>query len=68
MNIGMTFSLIPLPTPQILPARRYASAGTSYGPVSVTSWSSIETVERIWNFVPNSGLRNRNGISTVETS
>jgi len=35
MNIGMTFSLIPLPTPQILPARRYASAGTSYGPVSV---------------------------------
>ena len=35
----------------ILPARRYASAGTSYGPVSVclsvTSWCSIETDERI---------------------
>ena len=36
-----------------LPAQRYASAGTSYGPVSVcvclsvTSRSSIETAERI---------------------
>jgi len=32
-----------------LPARRYASAGTSYGPVSVsvTSQCSVETVERI---------------------
>jgi len=34
-----------------LPARRYASAGTSYGPVSaclsVTSRSSVETAERI---------------------
>jgi len=43
-----------------LPARRYASAGTSYGPVSVsvTSQCSVETVERIglvflaWDFFP----------------
>jgi len=27
-----------------LPARRYANAGTSYGPVSVTSRCSIEVV------------------------
>ena len=35
----------------LVPARRYASAGTSYGPVSVylsvTSRSSVETAERI---------------------
>jgi len=30
-----------------LPARRYASAGTGYDPVSVTSRCSIETVMRI---------------------
>jgi len=35
---------------RFLPAQRYASAGTSYGlvSVSVTSRCSIETVERIW--------------------
>jgi len=36
---------------QFLPARRYASAGTSYGPLSVclcvTSRSSVEAAERI---------------------
>jgi len=46
----LLFFLLPFSVP-FLPARRYASAGTSHGPVSaclsVTSQSSIETAERI---------------------
>jgi len=30
-----------------LPVRHYASTGTSYGPVSVTSRCSVETAEQI---------------------
>ena len=55
--IGVQFSSRAVNTP-VVPARCYASAGTSYGPVSVsvclsvsvTSRCSIETVERIWLF------------------
>jgi len=58
LGIGLSTAIrisAPLVVPPFLPARRYASAGTSYGPVSVclslclsvTSRSSIQTAERI---------------------
>ena len=39
-----------------LPARRYASAGTRYDPVSVTSRCSIETAMRIELFFLRGGF------------